>query len=130
MWDKYQLTKIAGGNVASDTFIALPPASAHDAADFQATADAFSSKDNALPCCSAVPVESDRGALIGFDDTIPGHHNAAFSPIEVYRRRPLRRGHFSFEPSAVLAPCARPRSKAECALSVRAQSRTACSINS
>jgi hypothetical protein len=48
MWDKYQLTKIAGGNVASDTFIALPPASAHDVADFLATDDAFSSKDNSI----------------------------------------------------------------------------------
>jgi len=47
-WDKYQLAKIAGGNIASNTFIALPPASAHDAADFQAIEGAFSSKDNSI----------------------------------------------------------------------------------
>jgi intracellular sulfur oxidation DsrE/DsrF family protein len=48
MWDKYQLAKIAGGNIASNTFTALPPASAHDAADFQAADGAFSSKDNSI----------------------------------------------------------------------------------
>jgi hypothetical protein len=48
MWDKYQLAKIAGGNIAGNTFIALPPASAHDAADFQAIDGAFSSKDNSI----------------------------------------------------------------------------------
>jgi hypothetical protein len=47
-WDKYQLAKIAGGNIASNTFIALPPGSAHDPADFQATDGAFSSKDNSI----------------------------------------------------------------------------------
>ena len=47
-WDKYQLAKIAGGNIASNTFIALPPASAHDAADFQAADGAFSPKDNSI----------------------------------------------------------------------------------
>jgi intracellular sulfur oxidation DsrE/DsrF family protein len=48
MWDKYQLAKIASGNIASNTFITLPPASAHDAADFQAADGAFSSKDNSI----------------------------------------------------------------------------------
>jgi hypothetical protein len=48
MWDKYQLAKIAGGNVASNTFTAVPPASAHDPADFQALEGAFSSKNNGI----------------------------------------------------------------------------------
>jgi hypothetical protein len=47
-WDKYQLAKIAGANTGSNTFITLPPASAHDAADFQATDGAFSSKNNSI----------------------------------------------------------------------------------
>jgi intracellular sulfur oxidation DsrE/DsrF family protein len=47
-WDKYQLAKIAGSNIAGNTFIALPPASAHDVADFQAADGAFSSKDNSI----------------------------------------------------------------------------------
>jgi hypothetical protein len=47
-WDKYQLAKVAGGNIASNTFIALPLASAHDPADFQAVDGAFSSKDNSI----------------------------------------------------------------------------------
>jgi hypothetical protein len=48
MWDKYQLAKIAGGNVGSNTFLALPDASAHDPADFQASDGAFSAKDNSI----------------------------------------------------------------------------------
>ncbi len=48
MWDKYQLAKIAGGNVSANTFIALPAAAAHDPADFQAADGAFSSKDNSI----------------------------------------------------------------------------------
>jgi hypothetical protein len=48
MWDKYQLAKIAGGNIASNTFTAVPPAAAHDAADFQALEGAFSSKNNSI----------------------------------------------------------------------------------
>src|ERR1700678_4016464 len=43
MWDKYQLAKIAGGSVNSNTFIALPAAAAHDALGFQASEGAFSS---------------------------------------------------------------------------------------
>jgi hypothetical protein len=48
MWDKYQLGKIAGGTISSNTFIALPAASAHDSTDFQASDGAFSSKDNSI----------------------------------------------------------------------------------
>jgi hypothetical protein len=57
MWDKYQLAKIAGGNIASNTFITLPAASSHDAADFEASDGAFSSKDN------GVTVLQRRGAV-------------------------------------------------------------------
>jgi hypothetical protein len=48
MWDKYQLAKLAGGNVSSNTFIAVPPASSHDPADYQAIEGAFSGKDNSI----------------------------------------------------------------------------------
>jgi intracellular sulfur oxidation DsrE/DsrF family protein len=47
-WDKYQLARIAGGNVARNTFILAAPASAHDPADFQSMEGAFSSKDNSI----------------------------------------------------------------------------------
>jgi hypothetical protein len=47
-WDKYQLAKIAGGSITSNTFTAVPPASAHDPADFQALEGAFSSKNNSI----------------------------------------------------------------------------------
>ncbi len=47
-WDKYQLAKIAGGNVTRNTFILAPPASAHDPADFQSMEGVFSSKDNSI----------------------------------------------------------------------------------
>jgi hypothetical protein len=47
-WDKYQLAKIAGGSVTSNTFTVVPPASAHDPADFQALEGAFSSKNNSI----------------------------------------------------------------------------------
>jgi intracellular sulfur oxidation DsrE/DsrF family protein len=45
-WDKYQLAKIAGGNIRSNTFIVLPDAAAHDQSDFQSTEGAFSPKGN------------------------------------------------------------------------------------
>jgi hypothetical protein len=48
MWDKYQLAKIAGGNVAANTFITLPAAAARDPADIQAADGAYSSKDNSI----------------------------------------------------------------------------------
>jgi hypothetical protein len=47
-WDKYLLAKIAGGNITSNTFTAVPPAAAHDPADFQALEGAFSSKNNSI----------------------------------------------------------------------------------
>jgi hypothetical protein len=47
-WEKYQLAKIAGGNVTHNTFILAPPASAHDPADFQSTEGVFSTKDNSI----------------------------------------------------------------------------------
>jgi hypothetical protein len=47
-WDKYQLAKIAGGNVARNTFIIAPPAATHDPADFQSMEGAFSPKSNSV----------------------------------------------------------------------------------
>jgi ABC-type molybdate transport system substrate-binding protein len=48
MWDKYQLAKLAGGNISCNTFIVAPRASAHDPADFQSPEGAFSSRDNSI----------------------------------------------------------------------------------
>ena len=48
MWDKYQLAKLAGGNITGNTFIGLPSAAAHDPADVQSAEGAFSSKDNGI----------------------------------------------------------------------------------
>jgi hypothetical protein len=47
-WDKYQLAKLAGGNVTRNSFIIAPPASTRDPADFQSMEGAFSSKDNSI----------------------------------------------------------------------------------
>jgi hypothetical protein len=47
-WDKYQLAKLAGGDVARNTFIIAPPASTHDPRDFQWPEGVFSSKDNSI----------------------------------------------------------------------------------
>ena len=48
MWDKYQLAKLAGGNISRNTFIVAPPASSHDPGDFQSAEGAFSSKNNSV----------------------------------------------------------------------------------
>jgi hypothetical protein len=40
-WDKYQLAKIAGGNVTNNRFIQVPAAASHDPADIQALEGAF-----------------------------------------------------------------------------------------
>jgi hypothetical protein len=46
MWDKYQLAKLAGGNISRNTFISAPSALSHDALEFQSAEGAFSWKDN------------------------------------------------------------------------------------
>jgi hypothetical protein len=43
---KYRLTKIAGGNIRSNSFIVVPAAASHDPADFQSPEGAFSPKGN------------------------------------------------------------------------------------
>jgi hypothetical protein len=48
-WDKYQLAKMAPANVARNTFVVAPPASAHDPADYQSTEGAFSPRSNSIP---------------------------------------------------------------------------------
>jgi hypothetical protein len=45
-WDKYQLAKITGGDISSNTFIVVPAAASHDQADIQSTDGAFSPKGN------------------------------------------------------------------------------------
>jgi hypothetical protein len=48
MWDKYQLAKLAGGNIARNSFIDTPAASAEDPAHFQSAGGPFSSKNNSI----------------------------------------------------------------------------------
>jgi hypothetical protein len=45
-WDKYQLAKIAGSNITSNTFIVVPTAASLDPADIQSTDGVFSPKGN------------------------------------------------------------------------------------
>ena len=50
MWDKYELAKLAGGNIGRNTFIVATPApSREDTVDFQSLQGAFSSKGNSIP---------------------------------------------------------------------------------
>jgi hypothetical protein len=49
-WDKYQLAKLAGGNISSNTFIVVPAAASHDPTDIRSTDGAFSPKVSR--CCS------------------------------------------------------------------------------
>ena len=46
MWDKYQLAKIAGGNISSNTFIVAAATASHDPADIQSVDGPFSPKGN------------------------------------------------------------------------------------
>jgi hypothetical protein len=46
IWDKYQLAKIAGGNISSNTFIVIPAAASKDAGDIQSVDGPFSPKGN------------------------------------------------------------------------------------
>jgi hypothetical protein len=46
IWDKYQLAKIAGGNISSNTFIVMPVAGLNDAGDIQSADGPFSPKGN------------------------------------------------------------------------------------
>jgi hypothetical protein len=45
-WDKYQLAKIAGGNISSNTFIVMPAMASNDPADIQSADGPFSPKGN------------------------------------------------------------------------------------
>ena len=49
MWDKYQLTKLAGGKFKTNTLIENPQAESAQAANFEDPAGAFSSADNSIP---------------------------------------------------------------------------------
>src|SRR5260370_16295589 len=47
-WDKYQLAKLAGGDVPRNTFIVAPPASAHDPLAFHPPDVPFSSTSTTI----------------------------------------------------------------------------------
>ena len=65
VWDKYQLAKLAGGNIDRNTFIGVPPASSHDPADYESAEGAFSSLGN------SILVLQQRGAVfMGCHNTI------------------------------------------------------------
>jgi hypothetical protein len=46
IWDKYQLAKIAGGNISSNTFIVAPSVASNEAGDIQSVDGPFSPKGN------------------------------------------------------------------------------------
>jgi hypothetical protein len=88
-WDKYQLAKLAGGDVKRNTFILAPPASNHDPADFQSMEGVFSSKDNSIvvlqrrgvvfmACHNAIWEHAERLAATGQNpDSLPVDRIAA-----------------------------------------------------
>jgi hypothetical protein len=49
MWDKYQLTKLAGGDFETNTLIVDHQAAATDPANFEDPAGPFSGDDNSIP---------------------------------------------------------------------------------
>jgi intracellular sulfur oxidation DsrE/DsrF family protein len=49
MWDKYQLTRLAGETFKTNTLIIEQKAAAADPADYEDPAGAFSSEDNSIP---------------------------------------------------------------------------------
>jgi hypothetical protein len=48
MWEKYNLAKIAGGNVTHNSFVAVPPGTETDTTDFQNPTGAFSPHANSI----------------------------------------------------------------------------------
>src|SRR6516164_6650823 len=48
MWDKYQLTRLAGSQINRNTFIETPSASSQDPADYESAEGAFSSLGNSI----------------------------------------------------------------------------------
>lgn len=48
-WDKYQLAKLAGGTIMSNTFIVEQPAASADPKNYQDPEGAFSPRDNSIP---------------------------------------------------------------------------------
>lgn len=53
IWDKYQLTKLAGEKFKENTFLNIPAAAHTDAKDFENEAGVFSPKDNSIPVLQA-----------------------------------------------------------------------------
>ncbi len=49
MWDKYSLTRLAGGKFARNTLIEMPAASGADPTDIENAEGVFSPRDNAIP---------------------------------------------------------------------------------
>jgi hypothetical protein len=49
MWDKYQLTRMAGERFKTNTLIVEQPAAAADPANYEAPAGPFSGEDNSIP---------------------------------------------------------------------------------
>jgi hypothetical protein len=48
MWDKYGLAKVAGGNVAHNSFVAAPPGTESDIKDFRSPTGGFSAHANSI----------------------------------------------------------------------------------
>jgi hypothetical protein len=48
IWEKYNLAKIAGGNITRNSFLTPPAAAEHDPKDYQDPTGAYSSHDNSI----------------------------------------------------------------------------------
>ncbi len=48
MWEKYELAKVAGGNLTGNTFVAASAAAEHDPKDYENPTGAFSSHNNSI----------------------------------------------------------------------------------
>ena len=79
------MTKLAGGNVARNTFIVAPPASLHYPADFESAEGAFSSFGN------SIPVQQQRGAVF------MACHNAIWEHAEKLARAGQNPDHLTLD---------------------------------
>jgi hypothetical protein len=102
-WDKYQLTKLAGANFASNTFIVEPKAGSADPKNYQDPEGAFSPRDNSIPALQR------RGAVF------LACHNAIWEAADNLIRQSINPDKLSHEalaaeltnhliPDAVLTP--------------------------
>jgi intracellular sulfur oxidation DsrE/DsrF family protein len=77
MWDKYQLTRLAGGKFKTNTLIVEPKAAAADPANYEDPTGPFSGEDNSIPALMR------RGVLFMSCHNAIWEHSAALINAEV-----------------------------------------------